>query len=248
MPSPKTLVTGAASGIGRATAELLAAKGHQLVLVDIDDLGAVLADNGNVTRLAGDVSSEAFWTGCEARLAGLTHAVVNAGVSGSALIEELELSEWRRVMAVNLDGAFLTLRSAMRALKLGSGPRAIVLTASVAGIKPEPGIAAYGASKAAVIQLARVAAKEVAAAGIRVNAIAPGGVDTPIWDDMPFFAGLIASEGSREAAMKALAGMATPIGRYASADEVAAQIAFLLSEAAANITGAVLTSDGGYSL
>ena len=136
----------------------------------------------------------------------------------------------------------------MRALKSGSGPRAIVLTASVAGIKPEPGIAAYGASKAAVIQLARVAAKEVAAAGIRVNAIAPGGVDTPIWDDMPFFAGLIASEGSREAAMKALAGMATPIGRYASADEVAAQIAFLLSEAAANITGAVLTSDGGYSL
>ena len=248
MPSPKTLVTGAASGIGRATAELLAAKGHTLVLVDIGELGDVLLDQPNVVRLVGDVASEAFWTGCEAGLAGLTHAVVNAGVSSSALIEELEFAEWRRVMAVNLDGAFLTLRSAVRALKAGSGPRAIVLTASVAGIKPEPGVAAYGASKAAVIQLAKVAAKEAAAAGIRVNAIAPGGVDTPIWDDMPFFAGLVASKGSREAAMKALAGMATPIGRYASANEIAAQIAFLLSEAAATITGAVLTSDGGYSL
>ena len=83
-------------------------------------------------------------------------------------------------------------------------------------MKPEPGVAAYGASKAALIQLARVAAKEVAAEGIRVNAIAPGGVDTPIWDSMPFFEQLVASEGSREAAMTAMARMATPLGRYAT--------------------------------
>jgi NAD(P)-dependent dehydrogenase (short-subunit alcohol dehydrogenase family) len=94
----------------------------------------------------------------------------------------------------------------------------------------------------------KVAAKEVAAEGIRVNAIAPGGVDTPIWDGMPFFEQLIASEGSREAAVDAMAKMATPLGRYATADEIAGQIAFLLSDAAANITGALLTSDGGYSL
>jgi 2-keto-3-deoxy-L-fuconate dehydrogenase len=151
-------------------------------------------------------------------------------------------------MSVNLDGAFLTLRAALRAIKESPGPRAIVITGSISGMKAEPGVAAYGASKAAVLQLAKVAAKEVAADGIRVNAIAPGGVDTPIWDGMPFFEQLVASEGSREAAIAAMAKMATPLGRYASADEIAGQIAFLLSDDAATMTGAVLTSDGGYSL
>ena len=245
---PKTLITGAASGIGRAVAELFASKDHELVLVDIAELDSILPGQPKVARLSGDVSDESFWTQSEPQLAGLTHAVVNAGVSSSGLIRELELSEWRRVMKVNLDGAFLTLRAVMRAMAASSGSRAIVLTASIAGTKPEPGVAAYGCSKAAVIQLARVAAKEVAAEGIRVNAIAPGGVDTPIWDEMPFFADLVASEGSREAAMVALAKMATPLGRYAAAEEIASQIAFLLSDEAATITGAVLTSDGGYSL
>jgi NAD(P)-dependent dehydrogenase (short-subunit alcohol dehydrogenase family) len=245
---PKTLVTGAASGIGRAVAELLAGNGHSLVLVDIGDLATVVPDRPDVIGLRGDVSDEAFWDASEQALTGLTHAVINAGVSSAGMIEQFELAEWRRVMSINLDGAFLTLRAAMRAIRMSSGPRAIVVTASVAGMKPEPGVAAYGASKAAVIQLARVAAKEVAAEGIRINAVAPGGVDTPIWDEMPFFKQLVASEGSREGAIQAMARMATPLGRYASAGEIAGQIAFLLSEKAATITGTVLVSDGGYSL
>lgn len=245
---PKTLITGAASGIGRATAELLAGSGHDLVLMDQASLDHVQAEGIGVVRLQGDVADERFWSLHSSQLDGLTHAVVNAGVSSGGPIDQLDFGEWRRVMSVNLDGAFLTLRAAMRAIKASNGPRAIVLTASVSGIKAEPGVAAYGASKAAVIQLARVAAKEVASENIRVNAIAPGGVDTPIWDDMPFFKDLVASEGSREAAMQALAKMATPLGRYASAHEIAKQIAFLLCDAAASITGAVLTSDGGYSL
>ena len=99
------------------------------------------------------------------------------------------------------------------------------------------------------MQLARVAAKEGAARRIRVNAIAPGGVDTPIWDQTPFFRELVEQHGgNRAVALDAMAAMATPLGRYASADEIAAQIAFLLSDAAATITGAVLVSDGGYSL
>lgn len=245
---PKTMITGAASGIGRAVAELLATEGHQLVLVDIGPLEAALPEHPNVTRLTGDVSSEPFWAESQEDLAGLTHALVNAGVSSASMIDELDFAEWRRVMAVNLDGAFLTLRAALKAIKASGGPRAIVLTASVAGMKPEPGIAAYGSSKAAVIQLAKVAAKEVAAEGIRVNAIAPGGVDTPIWDAMPFFEQLIAAEGSRAAAIDAMARMATPLGRYATSREIAAQISFLLSDEAGTITGAVLTSDGGYSL
>ena len=105
-------------------------------------------------------------------------------------------AEWRRVLSINLDGAFLTLQAAMRALKAGGKGGAIVLTASAAGVKAEPGIAAYGASKAAVIHLARIAAKEGAPDQIRVNAIAPGGVETPIWSDLAFFQDLVAQHGS----------------------------------------------------
>ncbi len=248
MPSPKTLITGAASGIGLATAELLAGQGHKLVLVDIADLDGVLAGVPHMTRFTGDVSSEAFWAELEADLSGLSHALVNAGVSSSGPIDQLDFAEWRRVMAVNLDGAFLTLRSSIRAIKSSNGPKSIVVTASVAGLKAEPGVGAYASSKAALIQLMRVAAKEAAPDGIRVNAIAPGGVDTPIWDSMDFFQQLVCQEGSRQAAIEAMARMATPLGRYATAQEIAAQIAFLLSEGAATVTGAVLTSDGGYSL
>ena len=124
----------------------------------------------------------------------------------------------------------------------------IVLTASVSGIKAEPGVAAYGASKAALIHLAKVAAREGAADGIRVNAIAPGGVETPAWREVPFFNDLVAQKGSEEAAFRVMAEMATPLGRYARSGEIAEQVMFLLSSAAATITGTTLTSDGGYSL
>lgn len=144
-----------------------------------------------------------------------------------------------------LGGAFLSLRSALRLMRDGGS---IVLTASVSGLKAEPNTAAYGASKAAVIQLTKVAAKESASRQIRVNAIAPGGVDTPIWDDLPFFEELVAQTGSREAAIEAMARMATPLARYAEPGEIAGQIGFLLSDMARNVTGTALVSDGGYSL
>jgi NAD(P)-dependent dehydrogenase (short-subunit alcohol dehydrogenase family) len=134
----------------------------------------------------------------------------------------------------------------MRAMKSSGG--SIVLTASAAGLKAEPGIAAYGASKAAVIHLARIAAREGAPNRIRVNSIAPGGVETPIWSDVPFFADLMRSTGSEEAAFAKLGRTATPIGRFAKPEEIAQQIAFLLSERAAFTTGACLVSDGGYSV
>ena len=194
--------------------------------------------------MVGDVVDEQMWANAD--LTGLTHALVNAGIGEGKPILESTLADWRRVLAINLDGAFLTLQAAMRAMQSNGG--AIVLTASVAGLKAEPGIAAYGASKAGVIQLARVAAKEGAPNRIRVNAIAPGGVETAIWSNVPFFADLVTSTGSEEASFKAMGAAATPLGRFAKPEEMAEQIAFLLSDASAFTTGTCLVSDGGYSL
>jgi 2-keto-3-deoxy-L-fuconate dehydrogenase len=241
------LVTGAASGIGRAVAEHLAAHGAvRLVLVDGDgDALSRLSLGCVVDRIAGDVRDEALWDAAAPRLAGLDVALVNAGVAGAGAVTDLAYDEWRRILSVNLDGAFLTLRAAMRAMAGRGG--AIVTVASAAGIKAEAGTAAYGASKAALIQLTKVAAKEGAPDRIRVNALAPAGVETPVWDGVPMFAQRAAAIG-RDAAFAELAAMATPLGRYAKPAEIAAQAAFLLSDAAALVTGAVFVSDGGYTL
>lgn len=239
------LVTGAASGIGLAVAQLLAVEGAaRLILVDRDAAALEAAQIDAICdRVVGDVADEALWDRLD--LAGLDHAVVNAGVAGAGPIASLDFAEWRRILSVNLDGAFLTLRAAMRAMAGRGG--SIVLTASAAGIKAEPGVAAYGCSKAALIHLAKVAAKEGAADGIRVNAIAPAGVETPVWDAVPMFAERAAEIG-RDAAFAEMAALATPLGRYATAEEVAAQIAFLLGEQGALITGTTLLADGGYTL
>lgn len=242
------IVTGAASGIGAAAARWLAAQGvARLVLVDLDRAGLSALDLPcEVLPYPGDVTDETLWDRIEAEAGPLDYAVINAGIAGGAPIAAMTLGEWRATLSVNLDGAFLSLRCATRLIR---DHGAMVLTASVSGIKAEPGTAAYGASKAGLMQMARVAAKELAPRRVRVNCIAPGGVDTPIWDQTPFFKAMIEQHGGdRAAAMAALSAMATPLGRYANADEVAAQIGFLLSDAAATITGTALVSDGGYLL
>jgi NAD(P)-dependent dehydrogenase (short-subunit alcohol dehydrogenase family) len=242
------LITGAASGIGAATARRLAEEGSaRLILADLnrDKLSELASSLDCATSsIVGDVSDEALWRSAD--LTGLTHAVANAGIGAGGPIAELTLSDWRRVMSVNLDGVFLTLRAAMTAMSGRGG--AIVLTASVAGVKAEPGIAAYAASKAAVIQLARVAAKEGAPQHIRVNSIAPGGVETPIWAGIPMFDQLVQTFGSEQAAFREMGKAATPLRRFGKAEEIAAQIAFLLSDEAAFVTGSCFVSDGGYSL
>ena len=240
------LITGAASGIGAATATRLAESGaRKLILMDRDedklrDFAFSLPCERQIR--IGDVADETLWE--REDLTGLTHAVVNAGIGEGGTIADTGFSDWRRVMSINLDGAFLTLQASMKAMRETGG--AIVLTASVAGLKAEPGIAAYGASKAAVIHLARIAAKEGAPLGIRVNSIAPGGVETPIWQGIPSFNDMVERQGP-EATFKAMAS-GTPLARFGKPDEIAAQIAFLLSDDAAFMTGACLVSDGGYSL
>lgn len=147
------------------------------------------------------------------------------------------------VLSTNLDGAFLTLRCAMR---LMSGGGSIVAVSSASAVKVEPGVAAYGASKAGVVQLAKAAAKEGGAGGIRVNAILSGGVETPTWRGVPFFEDLIREHGSERAAFDIMAQMATPTGRYATPAEIADLIATLLDTPI--MTGTALVVDGGYTL
>lgn len=240
------LVTGAASGIGAACARSLAGRGAaRLFLVDVDAAGLDALDlPGEVHRITGSVADEALWQELEPRMSGLDHAVVNAGIGSGGPIAEITLAEWRRVMAVNLDGAFLTLAASLRAM--GETGGSAVVVASVTGLKPVPGIGPYGVSKAAVAHMARIAAAENARKGIRVNAIAPGGVDTAIWESGEDFKRSVAAIG-REATIKAMA-KTTPLGRFATSGEMADSILYLLSDAAANVTGHVMVSDGGFTL
>lgn len=245
------LITGAASGIGAAVARWLDQRGiGRLVLVDRDAAGLDELDlRADVRRLAGDVTDEALWQELEDSEAALDHAVLNAGVAEGHPIASLDYAEWRRILSINLDGMFLSLRTSLRLMTHGeTQARSAVLTSSVAGLKPLAMTAAYGSSKAAVAHLARIAAAEYASHGIRVNAVAPGRVDTPIWTRNAHFQQMIEDLGSREAALEQLATESTPLGRFATAEEMAGQIGFLLSDAAWNVTGTVLVSDGGYSL
>jgi NAD(P)-dependent dehydrogenase (short-subunit alcohol dehydrogenase family) len=241
------LVTGAASGIGAACAKALAARGAaRLFLVDVDGAGLDALGLGGceVHRIVGSVADETLWQDLEPRLAGLDHAIVNAGIGAGGPLASLSLADWRRVMAVNLDGAFLTLATSLRAM--AGKPGSVVIVSSTTGLKPVPGIGPYGVSKAAVAHMARIAAAENAKDGIRVNAIAPGGVDTAIWESGEDFRASVERIG-REATLKNMA-KTTPLGRFATSEEMASNILYLLSDAAANVTGHVMVSDGGFTL
>ncbi|WP_379922129.1 SDR family NAD(P)-dependent oxidoreductase [Erythrobacter sp. R86502] len=241
------LVTGAASGIGAACAQSLAARGaSRLFLVDVDAAGLDALDlpGCEVHRIVGSVADDALWQSLEPQLTGLDHAVVNAGIGSGGPIASVSLAEWRRVMAVNLDGAFMTLASSLRAMQAKGGSAVVV--ASTTGIKPVAGIGPYGVSKAAVAHMARIAALENASKGIRVNAIAPGGVDTAIWESGANFQRSVAAIG-RDATLKAMA-KTTPLGRFATSEEMADTILYLLGDAGSNITGHVMVSDGGFIL
>ena len=253
MSRPVALVTGAASGIGAASARLLARDGAFVYCADRDGPGAgsVAAEIGSASaaQLWLDVTDEAAWatamqTILEAGhlLSVLVHA---AGISAAGTVRNTTLAEWRRVLAVNLDGAFLATRHGIEAMHQQGG--AIVLVGSASGIRPAAGAVAYSASKAGLAMLARTAAKECRDAGVpvRVNVVSPGGVKTPLWRAMPFFQELVAQHGSDDAAFAALAGSGPA---FATAEDVAQVIGFLVSPAAAQITGVELPVDAGYVL
>jgi 2-keto-3-deoxy-L-fuconate dehydrogenase len=256
--NPVALITGAASGIGLAIAQRLSplATGG-LLLIDIDEAGLMHAADTlpeppeRVSTLAFDVADEQQWRNAHQFIAShygrLDWAVANAGVAHAAPITELTFADWRRVMGVNLDGAFLTLRTSMQLMRSNESGGSIVVIASASGLRAEPGVAAYGASKAGLLQLMRVAAREGAAEGVRVNAIAPGGVETPMWRNVELFRNLVAETGSEHIAFDRIAADATPLGRFARSEDIARVAEMLLLETAP-ITGATLAVDGGYTL
>lgn len=244
------LVTGAASGIGAAFAKLAVEEGAEgLALLDRNSALAEQSFNCPTVTAVGDVGDAALWSEFEERIAKqfgrVDLALANAGIGHPMTpIAKLEPETWSRVINVNLTGAFLTLRTGLRLMGEGG---AIVLVSSSMGVKPAANTAGYGASKAALVQLAKIAALEAAPRRIRVNAIAPGGVETPLFRDADFFKSLAKQAGGERAAFDALA-QRTPLGRYASAEETARLIAFLMSEDAAQITGANLIADAGMTL
>lgn len=247
------LVTGAASGIGKATAQRLAAEGARVALADVNepDLAkvaeAICAAGNQAITLRLDVTSEADWQVAVARVLakwGRLDLLLNcAGISFAKPIAELDLVDWRRVMATNLDGVFLGTRQAMIAMKEGGGG-CIVNIASAAGIKPISGNAAYGTSKAAIRFFTRVAALEGKPGGIRVNSISPGAVATPMWQSTDMWPKQVAESGGQDAALKALV---TEQG-FAEPEEIAAAVLFLASDEARHVTGVDLPMDDGFAI
>jgi NAD(P)-dependent dehydrogenase (short-subunit alcohol dehydrogenase family) len=197
-----------------------------------------------------DVREEADWETAvstvlerEGRLDVLVHS---AGIAAASPLADTTLVEWRRVLATNLDGSFLAIKHGIRAMKESGG--AIVVIGSASGIRPSAGAAAYSTSKAAVSMLVRAAAKECRQEKlpIRINAVSPGGVKTPLWREMSFFSDLVELHGSEEAAFTA---METHGGdRFAEPEQVAESVLFLVSDAANHITGVELPLDDGYTL
>jgi NAD(P)-dependent dehydrogenase (short-subunit alcohol dehydrogenase family) len=239
------VVTGAASGIGAATARRLAEEGCRLVLVDQDQGGAAAVAAECVTEtvvVGADVSDEASAAGYLAagldRFGQLDALHLNAGIAGRfGSFATTAVDDYDRVIAVNQRSVFLGLRDALRYFRDAKRPGAIVVTSSLAGLRASAAIVPYTASKHAVIGLARSAAIEGAPLGVRVHVVAPGLIETPLQQP------LVASLGG-VAAQQALATH-SPMGRLGRAEEVAALVAFLMSNEAPYMTGGVHVIDGG---
>ena len=238
MTQKTAIVTGAARGIGLATAKLLIRDGYKVAMVDrdhmellsvaapLEDAAAFICDVSDPDAITAMINDVVAWSG---RIDALVN---NAGVADFGPIEETSFERWRNVMATNLDGVFLCSQAAVPHLKINGG--AIVNIASISGLRASTLRVAYGTSKAGVIQLTQQQAVELGEYGIRANAVAPGPVRTKL-------AMAVHTQDIIDAYHDAI-----PLNRYGSEDEIAEAIVFLASDRASYITGQTLAADGGF--
>lgn len=254
------LVTGAGSGIGRGAALALAVEGAKVVATDIDDKG--LAETADLVRKAGgtvtthhqDVTSETRWAEIveDIRKAqgGLHVLVNNAGIGIGADIFQMSYEDWRRQMAINVDGVFFGVKHAIP-LIAASGGGSVINISSVAGLQGAPGLAGYCATKGAVRLFTKAVALECAQAkmNVRVNSVHPGIIDTAIWQKIPqggvgAMKSDLIPEGANAIDPNVIAAM-SPLGYAGLPADIAAGIVFLASDESRYMTGSELVIDGG---
>jgi NAD(P)-dependent dehydrogenase (short-subunit alcohol dehydrogenase family) len=245
----RAIVTGAGSGIGRASALLFAREGASVLAVDRDraglseTVGAIRSAGGRAFELAGDAAEEsdvvAGFDRARRELEGLDIIHANAGISGGLVpLLEQSVEQWSEILRVNLVGAFLAIKHGAPILQ-ECGGGSIVCTASVAGLRANAAGAPYSASKAGVISLVQTSANALAGTGIRVNAVCPGLIETGM--TRPIF------ETARARGTEGRIGQLNPLGRAGAAEEVAATALFLASEESSYINGQAIAVDGGLS-
>lgn len=240
MTDHTAIVTGAARGIGLATAKLFLAQGGRVALIDRDAAALEAAvqalDDRNALPVLCDVSKPDQVSAMTERVSqhfGRIDALVNnAGVADFGPIAETDFARWRAIMETNLDGVFLCSQAALPALRATRG--AIVNIASISGLRASTLRVAYGTSKAAVIQLTKQQAAELGEWGIRANCVCPGPVRTKL-------AMAVHTQDIIDAYHDAI-----PLNRYGSEDEIAEVIAFLCSDKASYVTGQIIAADGGF--
>jgi NAD(P)-dependent dehydrogenase (short-subunit alcohol dehydrogenase family) len=253
--NPVALITGAASGIGAACAGEIARRSDGgLILVDFDETALEaaadrLAENApeRVSMLAFDVADPDRWLQAsdfiQSQYGRLDWAVINAAAAPAAPAADTDLVDWRRMASANLEGAILTLQTLMPLMRANANGGAIVVSAAAAAIKAETGVAA----KTGLQHLTRAAAKEGARDNVRVNAVAPGGTETPNWQTLPWFHDVVRETGGERAALEKIALLPAAMARHAKTDKIARLIAMLLSDES-SASGVTLVVDGGYTL
>ena len=252
-----TLITGGASGIGRGCADLFAAEGATVVIADVDEAmgteaeAEIRAAGGRCEFAAHDVTDEQSWisliAGIRDRHGRLDALVNNAGIAIRNLIVDMPLEDWRKQMAVNLDGVFLGVKHALPLMRLSGDGGSIINMSSIAGLKGTPSSSCYSATKGGVRLFTKAAALECAAArdGVRVNSMHPGIIDTPMW---------LSTARVKDPGINAppdlsdMVERSVPLGIVGTSLDIANGVLWLASDESRYVTGAELVIDGGLTL